>query len=75
MSYGPFSITHNEKGEVIFIENACPGDEVEAEIYDQRKGFSYANISKIINLSELRNPNPKCKLHKVFKFVSLIIFL
>ena len=65
MSYGPFAITHSAEGEVVFVENACPEDEVEAEVYDKRKGFSYATISEMVSESKLRNPSPDCKLHKI----------
>jgi len=65
MSYGPFAISHSAEGEVVFIENACPEDEVEAEVYDKRKGFSYASITELVKESSLRNPDPNCKLHKI----------
>lgn len=65
MSYGPFAVSRNQNGQVVFIENACPDDELEAEFYDQRKDFSYAEITDLIKESSYRNKNPKCKLHKI----------
>jgi 23S rRNA (uracil1939-C5)-methyltransferase len=65
LTYGPFAISHAEDGQVVFVENACPGDELTAEIYDRRKDFSYAELVEISHLSDLRNPEPQCKLHKI----------
>jgi 23S rRNA (uracil1939-C5)-methyltransferase len=65
LTYGPFALSHADDGQVVFIENACPGDELLAEIYDKRKDFSYAEIAEISKFSELRNPEPQCKLHKI----------
>lgn len=65
MSYGPFAVTHNAEGQVIFAENVCPGDVVDLEVYDARKDFSFANVTQIHTLSGLRNPDPRCKLHKI----------
>ncbi|MDD9899236.1 MAG: 23S rRNA (uracil(1939)-C(5))-methyltransferase RlmD [Candidatus Melainabacteria bacterium] len=63
MAHGPYAIA-KEDG-VIFIENACPGDELELEIYDQRKDFAYAHIIELLEASELRAPEPPCKIHKI----------
>jgi 23S rRNA (uracil1939-C5)-methyltransferase len=65
MSNGPFAIAFDSNEKVVFIENACPGDEVMAEVYDERKDFSYANLSEILSPSELRDSDPPCKIHKI----------
>lgn len=65
MSHGAFAITEQEDGKKLFIENACPGDEVEYEIYNEHKSFSYANITELITESPLRAKNPRCKVHKI----------
>jgi 23S rRNA (uracil1939-C5)-methyltransferase len=65
MSNGPFAIAFDSNEKVVFIENACPGDEVMAEVYDERKDFSYANLAEIVSPSELRDSDPPCKIHKI----------
>ena len=70
MSHGAFAIAEIESdedshGKKLFIENACPGDEVKYEIYDERKNLSYANITELVTASPLRAQNPKCKIHKI----------
>lgn len=64
MSHGAFAIAH-ENGESIFVENSCPGDKALVSIYDKRKNFSYAQIENLIEASEYRAKDPKCKLHKI----------
>lgn len=65
MSHGPYGLAKLEDGQVVFLENTCPGDEVLAHIYDERKGFSFAHTSAFRKQSEDRNLNPPCKLHKI----------
>lgn len=65
MSNGPFAIAFDSTDKVVFVENACPGDEVVAEIYDDRKDFSYANLLEVLSPSQFRNPEPLCKIHKI----------
>ncbi len=65
LSYGAFGIAERDDGKIVFVENACPGDEVEVEIYDDRKDFCYGSITEIIRASGLRDLNPPCKLHKI----------
>jgi len=65
MSNGPFAIAFDSNEKVVFIENTCPGDEVMAEVYDERKDFSYANLAEILSPSELRDADPPCKIHKI----------
>ncbi|NQY79795.1 MAG: 23S rRNA (uracil(1939)-C(5))-methyltransferase RlmD [Candidatus Caenarcaniphilales bacterium] len=66
MSHGAYAIaTDSESGKKIFVENACPGDVLDLEIYDERKDFSFAHISEVLTESDLREEDPKCKLHKI----------
>jgi 23S rRNA (uracil1939-C5)-methyltransferase len=65
MSHGAFAIADQEDGKKLFIDNACPGDAIEYEIYDDKKNFAYANLTELIIESPLRAKNPKCKIHKV----------
>ena len=55
MSHGAYAIaTDPENGKKIFVENACPGDLLDLEIYDDRKDFSFAHITETHTESELR---------------------
>lgn len=65
MSHGPYAISKEEDGKVVFIENACPDDFLELTIFDDRKDFAFGSIKNIIKESPKRNNNPKCKLHKI----------
>lgn len=65
MSNGPYAIARDEEQGTVFIENACPGDVVEAEIYDQRKDFAFATLINVDENSSLRDLDPPCKLHKI----------
>ncbi|MCH2226587.1 MAG: 23S rRNA (uracil(1939)-C(5))-methyltransferase RlmD [Candidatus Caenarcaniphilales bacterium] len=66
MSHGAYAIsTDPDSGKKIFAENACPGDILELEIYDERKDFSFAHITELVSKSDLREEDPKCKLHKI----------
>lgn len=66
MSFGLHAIaTDPDSGIKVFIENACPGDELKAEIYDVQKDMAFANITEITSASPLREEDPRCKLHKI----------
>jgi 23S rRNA (uracil1939-C5)-methyltransferase len=65
MSNGPFAIAFDANQKVVFVENTCPGDLISAEIYDERKDFSYANLLELLTPSEFRDPEPPCKIHKI----------
>jgi 23S rRNA (uracil1939-C5)-methyltransferase len=66
MSFGLHAIaTDPDSGIKVFIENACPGDELKAEIYDIQKDMAFANITEISSASPLREEDPRCKLHKI----------
>lgn len=65
MTYGPFALCHDSNGKIIFVENVCPGDQIDFEIYDEHKDFAYAQVSTLISLSQDRMQNPPCKIHKI----------
>lgn len=65
MANGAHGIAKDSEQGTIFIENACPGDELEAEIYDQRKGFAFAEITDLTHASDLREIDAPCKIHKI----------
>lgn len=58
-----FGITKHE-GLVIFVENACPGDELKVKITKLTKNYANAQIVEIINPSSHRI-EPFCALQKV----------
>lgn len=65
LAYGPFAVAHDLNGQVIFVENLCPGDIADLEIYDQRKNFAFAHAVSLKEASKLRDLEPRCKLHKI----------
>jgi 23S rRNA (uracil1939-C5)-methyltransferase len=65
MANGAHGIAKDPEQGTVFIENACPGDELEAEIYDQRKGFAFASITDLTQASDLRETDAPCKIHKI----------
>lgn len=64
MAHSSSAISHHD-GKVIFVDNVCPGDEIKAEIYDDRGSFAYAHATEITKESDLRETQPPCKLHKI----------
>lgn len=64
MSHGSAALAKHD-GLAVFVDNACPGDEILAEVYDDRKTFAFASLEEFEKASEYRNHDPKCKLHKV----------
>ena len=51
-------------GYVIFVENACPGDELKIKITKKNKNFANAEIVEIITPSKYRT-RPLCPMQKV----------
>ena len=45
-------------GKAVFVDYAIPGDELEIEIYDDKKNYSFANITRILTPSEKRIESP-----------------
>ena len=58
-----YGISHVE-GMVIFVEGACPEDEVEIKITKVKKNFANAKVTKILKPSPYRI-EPICPMHKV----------
>ena len=53
-----------QDGKVVFVANACPGDEVEVKIDKVCKNYTYATAQKVICPSAHRT-EPICPLQKV----------
>ena len=51
-------------GQVVFVSNACPGDEVDVKIDKVCKNYVYASTQKVITPSPHRT-EPVCPLQKV----------
>ena len=52
------------EGQVVFVSNACPGDEVDVKIDKVCKNYVYASTQKVITPSPHRS-EPVCPLQKV----------
>ncbi|MBX9687902.1 MAG: 23S rRNA (uracil(1939)-C(5))-methyltransferase RlmD [Candidatus Obscuribacterales bacterium] len=52
------------EGLAIFVDRAVPGDIADLELYDVRKDFAHARITKLKHPSNLRQ-EPPCKLFKL----------
>ncbi|MDR1168143.1 MAG: 23S rRNA (uracil(1939)-C(5))-methyltransferase RlmD [Heliobacteriaceae bacterium] len=50
--------------QVVFVEGACPGDEVKIEITQKHRNFSHARITEIITPS-VHRVKPVCAMQKV----------
>ncbi len=59
LAFGGNGIGRHE-GKVIFVPYSAPGDEVEVEIINERKRYSYGEIVRILRESEFRR-NAECK--------------
>jgi 23S rRNA (uracil1939-C5)-methyltransferase len=53
IAYGGYGVGRID-GKVFFIDYAIPGDELEIEVYDDKKKFSFGKITGIIKASEKR---------------------
>ena len=58
LSNGPAAIAHSPEGKTIFVDQACPGDLVEAEIYKEESRYSKARIVKILEPGSARIQAP-----------------
>ena len=54
----------NKTGKVVFVQNACPGDVLRAEIFHENKNYSFANILEIITPS-IHRVTPACSIQKI----------
>ncbi len=52
--YEGHGVGKSDDGKVYFVDQACPGDVVEIEVYKSKKNFAFARISKIIEPSPHR---------------------
>lgn len=57
MAYGGYGVGRID-GKAVFTDYAVPGDELDVEIYDDRKNYSFAHISRILKSSEKRLDSP-----------------
>ncbi|MCL1833306.1 MAG: TRAM domain-containing protein [Leptospirales bacterium] len=53
MAYGGYGVGRID-GKVFFIDYAIPGDELEVEVYSDKKRYSFGKISEILRHSEKR---------------------
>lgn len=58
-----YGVAHID-GYVVFVNNACPGDNVKIHITKKNKNYGYAEITEIIMPSEYR-VEPFCRMQKV----------
>jgi 23S rRNA (uracil1939-C5)-methyltransferase len=58
IAYGGYGVGRID-GKAVFVDYALPGDELEIEIYDDRKSFSFASYKEIIKPSDNRI-HPPC---------------
>jgi 23S rRNA (uracil1939-C5)-methyltransferase len=58
IAYGGYGVGRVD-GKAVFVDYALPGDELDIEIYDDRKNFSFATCKEIIKPSDKR-VNPPC---------------
>jgi len=57
IAYGGYGVGRID-GKVIFIDYAVPGDELEVEIYSDKKNYSFAKIVEILQPSKKRVTSP-----------------
>lgn len=53
IAYGGYGVGRID-GKAVFVDYAMPGDELEIEIYDDRKSFSFAGYTQILTPSDKR---------------------
>jgi len=57
IAYGGYGVGRID-GKAVFVDYAIPGDELEIEIYDDRKSYSFAKYSEVLNPSDKRVKSP-----------------
>ncbi len=57
IAYGGYGVGRVD-GKAVFVDYAVPGDELEIEIYDDRKNFSFASFKEIVKPSDKRVNSP-----------------
>jgi 23S rRNA (uracil1939-C5)-methyltransferase len=58
-AYGGYGLGFRDDGKACFVQYAVPGDEISAEIYSEKKDYSFGRIIKI-NKRSLVRIEPKC---------------
>jgi 23S rRNA (uracil1939-C5)-methyltransferase len=58
--YGGYGLAYSPDGEVIFVKNAYPGELVNVEIVEKKKGYSFAAVKEYLVRSEDRT-KPRCR--------------
>ncbi len=46
-AYGGYGLGFRDDGKACFVQYAVPGDEINAEIYSEKKDYSFGRIIKI----------------------------
>ena len=59
LAYGGKGIAHLSNGKAVFIEGACPGDEVSIEITSEKANLAEARVVEVLSPSPQR-VTPKC---------------
>lgn len=57
MAYGPHAVAHLD-GKVVFVRGAAPEEEVEADLREEHRSFSYADTVEIVRPSAARRHAP-----------------
>lgn len=57
IAYGGYGVGRID-GKTVFVDYAVPGDQLDVEIYDDRKNFSFATITEILEPSAKRVESP-----------------
>lgn len=61
MAYGADAVAHDETGKTVFVSGGVPGDVVEAEVIQDGRTFSRAQVSRIVSASPHRI-KPACPM-------------
>lgn len=59
LAYGGKGIAHFPNGKTVFVEGACPGDDVEVEVTSERSNLAEAKVVNVLSASPQRIA-PKC---------------
>ncbi|HNX24747.1 MAG TPA: TRAM domain-containing protein, partial [Spirochaetota bacterium] len=57
IAYGGYGVGRID-GKAVFVDYALPGDELDIEIYEERKNYSFAKCSEVLNPSDKRIKSP-----------------
>jgi len=59
LAYGGKGVSHFSNGKTVFVEGACPGDEVEVEVTSEKVNLAEARVVEVLSPSPQRIA-PKC---------------